>query len=76
MPNMLGIQGMFGCNAGGVAKQRIQETYKRHMQIVIEERRHYWDAKRIAIEKPDDMLCMIVDGMDQNTTMVPKFRNL
>ena len=44
------------------------------MQIVIEERRHYWDAKRIAIEKPDNMLCMIVNGMDQNTTMVPKFR--
>ena len=54
-------------------KKRIRETYERHMQIVIEEIRHYWDAKRIAIEKSDNMLCMIVDGMDQNTTMVPKF---
>ena len=30
--------------------------------------------KRIAIEKPNDILCTIVDGMDQNATMVPKFR--
>ena len=44
------------------------------MQIVIEERRHYWDAKRLAIEKPDDILCIIVDSMDQNATMVPKFQ--
>ena len=41
---------------------------------MIKERRHYWDAKRIAIEKPDDILCIIVDSMDQNTAMVPKFR--
>ena len=46
------------------------------MQIVIEERRHYWNAKRLAIEKPDDILYIIVEGMDQNATMVPKFWQL
>ena len=54
-------------------KQRIRECYERHMQIMIEERWHYWDTKCLAIEKPDDILCIIVDGMDQNATMVPKF---
>ena len=65
---------MLGRNASRLEKQRIRESYERHMQIVIEERRHYWDAKRLAIEKPDNILCIIVDGMDQNTTMVPKFQ--
>ena len=45
-----------------------------HMQIVIEKRRHYWNVKHLAIEKPDDILCIIVDSMDQIATMVPKFR--
>ena len=40
----------------------------------MEERRDYWKAKRNAILYPSESICLIVDGMDQNTTMVPKLR--
>ena len=40
----------------------------------MEERRDYWKAKSNAILYPSESICLIVDGMDQNTTMVPKLR--
>ena len=46
------------------------------MQIVIEEREYYWDAKRIAKDRLDKSICLMVDGMDQNAMMVPKFLQL
>jgi hypothetical protein len=40
----------------------------------MEERRDYWLFKRSAMITPDLFMCLIVDGMNQNTTMVPKMR--
>jgi hypothetical protein len=40
----------------------------------MEERRGYWLFKRSAMITPDFFMSLIVDGMDQNTTMVPKMR--
>jgi hypothetical protein len=40
----------------------------------MEERRNYWLFKRSAMITPDFFMSLIVDGMDQNTTMVPKMR--
>ena len=55
-------------------RQRIRESYHRHVDIYNTERRDYWESKRIATINPDEMLCLIIDGMDQNTTMVSKFQ--
>ena len=40
----------------------------------MEERRDYWKAKSNAILYPSESMCLIVDGMDQNTTMVSKLQ--
>ena len=40
----------------------------------MDERRDYWIFKRSAIISPDLYMYLIVDGMDQNTTMVQKMR--
>ena len=40
----------------------------------MEERRDYWKAKNHAILFSNESMCLIVDGMDQNTTMVLKMR--
>jgi hypothetical protein len=40
----------------------------------MEERRDYWLFKRSAMITPDFFMSLIVDGMDQNMTMVPKMR--
>ena len=39
-------------------RQRICEGYDRHMQIVMEERAYYWDAKRLTNERPDESICI------------------
>ena len=40
----------------------------------MEEWRDYWKAKNNTILYPNESMYLIVDGMDQNTTMVPKLR--
>jgi hypothetical protein len=40
----------------------------------IEEKPDYWKAKRSAILDPDGSMCLILDGMYQNATMIPKMR--
>ena len=55
-------------------KKTVQVQYQLHLTLQVEERQDYWRAKRDAIMSPDESLCLIVDGMDQNTTMVPKLR--
>ena len=51
-------------------KETVQVQYQLHLTLQVEERQDYWRAKRDAIMSPDESLCLIVDGMDQNTTMV------
>lgn len=51
----------------------LQAEYDKHLVIVIEECYNYMEAKVEAISSPNEMLCLIIDGMDQKTTMIPKF---
>jgi hypothetical protein len=56
------------------ARMEINNLYVVHIRHQIEERRDYWLFKRSAMITPDLFMCLIVDGIDQNTTMVPKMR--
>lgn len=56
------------------ARIRIKELFMLHMRNQMEERRHYWIFKRSCYISPELYMCIIVDGMDQNTTMVPRMR--
>ena len=51
-----------------------QMTICAAQQLASRGRKDYWWAKQSAISQPDGSLCLIVDGMDQNTTMVSKLR--
>ena len=55
-------------------KQLVRERLNLHQAVQVEERKDYWRAKQNAILYPNESMCLIVDGMDQNTTMVPKLR--
>jgi len=54
--------------------KEIKEWYIIHIEHQMEERCDYWIFKRLAMITLDLYMCLIVDGMDQNTTMVPKMR--
>jgi hypothetical protein len=56
------------------ARLQIKELFLMHIRHQMEERRDYWLFKRLAMITPDFFISLIVDGMDQNTTMVPKMR--
>jgi hypothetical protein len=53
---------------------QIKELFIVHIRHQMEERRDYWLFKRSAMITPDFFMSLIVDGMDQNTTMVPKMK--
>ena len=55
-------------------KQLVRERLNLHQAVQVEERKDYWRAKQNAILYPNESMCLIVDGMDQNTTMVPKLQ--
>ena len=40
----------------------------------MEERKDYSRSRQATIESPDDIMTLIIDGMDQNTTIVPRFK--
>ena len=56
------------------ARLQIKELFLVHIQHQMEERRDYWLFKRSTIITPNFFISLIVDGIDQNTTMVPKMR--
>jgi hypothetical protein len=56
------------------ARLQIKELFLVHIRHQMEERRDYWLFKRSAMITPDFFMSLIVDGMDQNMTMVPKMR--
>ena len=56
------------------ARLQIKELFLMHIQHQMEERRDYWFFKRSTRITPDFFMSLIVDGMDQNTTMVLKMR--
>ena len=55
-------------------KQAIQHSYNLHIDLTMEERNDYSRAQQAAIESLDDIMTFIIDGMDQNTTIVPRFK--
>jgi len=58
------------------AKVKIKKLYIVQIRIQMEERRDYWLFKRSAMITPDIVMFLIVDGMDQNTTMVSKMKQI
>jgi hypothetical protein len=56
------------------ARLQIKELFLVHIRHHMEERHDYWLFKRSAMITPNFFMSLIVDGMDQNTTMVPKMR--
>jgi hypothetical protein len=58
------------------ARLQIKELFLIHIRHQMEERCDYWLFKRSAMITPDFFMSLIVDGMDQNTTMVPKMRQI
>jgi hypothetical protein len=55
-------------------KEASLNEYRIYLDIVMEERMEY-DRGRIAgMFEPNEYLSLIIDGMDQNTTWVPSFR--
>ena len=61
-------------NTNPTQKQLIREQLNLYQALQVEERRDYWNAKSNTILYLNESMCLIVDGMDQNTTMVPKLR--
>ena len=57
-------------------KVQIKDKFKAHTTHQIEERQDYWKAKRSTILDSNGSMCLIVDSMDQNTTMTAKFRQI
>jgi hypothetical protein len=55
-------------------KDRLKKIYQRHHELQRQERDAYEDVKLDARNRPDKFLSIVVDGIDQNTTMVPKMR--
>lgn len=56
------------------ARIRIKELFLLHLRNQMKECRHYWIFKRSCYINPELYMCIIVDGIDQNTTMVPRMR--
>jgi hypothetical protein len=56
------------------ARVKIKKLYVVHIRHQMEERRNYWLFKMSAMITPDFFMCLIVEGMDQNTTMDSKMR--
>ena len=40
----------------------------------MEKRKYYSRARQTTIENPDDIMTLIINGMDQNTRIVPRFK--
>jgi hypothetical protein len=54
------------------AKEQAKALFIEHIFQQMAERRDYWAFKRSCYLSPEMFMCIIVDGMDQNSTMVPK----
>ena len=58
-------------------KKLVWKRLNLHQAVQVEERKDYWRAilyKQNAILYLNESMCLIVDGMNQNTTMVPKLQ--
>ena len=55
-------------------KQAIQQFYNIRLNLTMEKRKYYSRARQTTIENPDDIMTLIINGMDQNTRIVPRFK--
>ena len=55
-------------------KHAIQQSYNLHIDLTMEEWKDYSRVRQTTIENHDEIMTPIIDGMDQNTTIVPKFK--
>jgi hypothetical protein len=55
-------------------KEKISRAYQLHLNMTLEERMEYSRGRTAAMNEPDQYMSLIIDGMDQNTTWVPKFK--
>ena len=55
-------------------KDKLKENYQKHYYLQLQERDAYEDVKLEARNRLDKYLSIIIDGMDQNTTMVSKIQ--
>ena len=50
--------------------------YHKHIDLTTEEQKDYTHVKQATLESPYDISSIIIDGMDQNTMFVPKFKQI
>ena len=55
-------------------KATINFAYKLHLDLTVEERKDYSCARKAINESPNNTMNIFIDGMDQNTTIGPNFR--
>ena len=55
-------------------KDALKRQYRHHHTLIIEERQAYREARVEVARHPDRFMSLVVDGIDQNTTIVPKLR--
>jgi hypothetical protein len=55
-------------------KEKISRAYQLHLDMTLEERTEYSRGRSAAMNELDQYMSLIIDGMDQNTTWVPKFK--
>jgi hypothetical protein len=55
-------------------KEKISRAYQLYLDMTLEERMEYSRGRSAAMNEPDQYMSLIIDGMDQNTTWIPKFK--
>jgi hypothetical protein len=73
---VLKVLSLLEATTNAAARLQIKEFFHVHIRHQIEERCDYWLFKRLAMITPDFFMSLIVDGMDHNTTMVSKMRQI
>jgi hypothetical protein len=69
---LLGIYLCLGKVVNNMMKDRLKQIYQRCHELQRQERDAYEDMKLNVKNRPDKFLSIVVDGMDQDTMMVPK----
>jgi hypothetical protein len=55
-------------------KAAVDLAYKLHLDLTVEKMKDYSRAREAAIASLNNTMSIIIDGVDQNTTYVPKFK--
>lgn len=55
-------------------KEAMDQAYCLHIELTMEEEKDYSRVRAVAIESSDDVMSIIINGIDQNTIYVPKFK--